>query len=867
MNNFFQITLRVLFFNLVFFTGVLTVSGQKDSTFYCNAFETERDYRIYLPVDYYDNPGKKYPVVYYFHGYGGRYKWDEYELTDDPDYPENGRVHPPYVMEWKKYSQTHDVIIVTWDGYEPLYETGEKGIREGIPYGWCEPYDYPRAHENKSQIKHRGWDFRMQFRELVAHIDSNYHTIADRDHRAITGLSMGGLMAFYVAGQSKDYVASMSAFCPADVTPYFGPKDYISVFHDLEFYRSLKGINVRLSYTDGDWLHAHDVRVKGIMEGSGFESFESHEAVFFDHWAADIDKQLDYHMEEFQKIHVRPDNWNHICSAYKSFDQWGYTFNVERVDPALTILERVSKNHMKIFSREFVPDGPVITTETIGVSTDTIYTPQGNYGIVVYNLTSGEFSEQNRSATSEGRLEFDLPGGGNIVGIHKGDYIPDLFVVNKNNSDYLYFEAGKQYSLDFSLVNVGNAEASGIKIKAFSRHPKITFSNDEVSIEGIGSKKALEVDSAFNFSFNGFKEENFMGNIQLQISIGNTVVDTQKIVFYATPESPYTENSDFIVLDGRFERNVPVYNQCNNSVRNVTLNGGKGNGNGIPEKGEEVLIYVKLAQGLSPNDKNAYHKTYLIGQYNDTRVSVKKLKYDEKDCQAGATSISSFIKIGDTVEEKDTIDLWLRVESLYNDRNPGVTVRRYPYEFHYDYRKVKMILSGEAPKYKIEKEIDGMGSISISPSDSLFDFGQEVTITALPDTGWSFSGWWGDFLGYTNPYILTIERNILAYASFTQIATSVNEEKGMFDISASPNPFTETTIIHYSLGNSGQTLLSIYDMQGKKIREFKNESERPGSFSVEWDGKDSFQKSCPPGIYFYSLLMSDNVIVKRMVKL
>ena len=30
-----------------------------------------RDLRIYLPPDYYDSESKRYPVLYYLHGYGG----------------------------------------------------------------------------------------------------------------------------------------------------------------------------------------------------------------------------------------------------------------------------------------------------------------------------------------------------------------------------------------------------------------------------------------------------------------------------------------------------------------------------------------------------------------------------------------------------------------------------------------------------------------------------------------------------------------------------------------------------------------------------------------------------------------------------
>lgn len=723
--------ISTIFLIVLFFLGMTTASAQKDASFYSNAFETERDYRIYLPSDYDIQSEKEYPVVYYFHGWGGRYKWDNYVLEDDPDHETNGRENPPFVMEWLDYSQNHDVIIVTWDGYEPNLHPGQY-TREGIKYGSCSPYDYPRAHESGGAIKHWGWDYKLYFRDLVAHIDSSYRTIADRDHRAITGLSMGGLTTLYVSGQNKDLVGSASAFCPADNIPNYGPKGYLSVFPVLEMYRSLKGLPVRITATDGDWLHANDIQMKRIFEGSGFKSFEFHEADFPDHWAADIDLQLDFHMEEFEKKHKRPVDWNHICPAFKIFDQWGYSFNIERSAPALTILEQVSKKHMKVYSREFIPDGPLVSDETIGVNTDMLYTPSCIHNFNVYNLTKNSFSSHQLSSTSDGRLNFNLPGGGNILGIQgEGmDSGPDLIVVNESNRDYSYFEANTPYNLDFTMVNVGFQDAHNISVKAFSDHPFIAFADDEISLPSVASATSVVLDSVFSFGFAGYSDENLAGNILLEISINDVVADTQKIVFFVTPVSPFVADDEMIILDGRTQSSVPVFDQGRDSVQYKNLSGGTGNGNGIPEMGEEILVYIKLEQGLSPNDKNTFHKTYLIGAYDKDYVNVEKLKYDEKVSQAGATSISSIISIADSIAS-DTTDLWFRVESLYNENK--AEARRSTYEFYYDYRKVRMAISRAAPKYTIESSVSRSGGISLSPPGGSYDYGQEVILEAIPD--------------------------------------------------------------------------------------------------------------------------------------
>jgi hypothetical protein len=660
---------------------------QKDSSFFSQAFDTQRWYRIYLPSDYDADPAKRYPVVYYFHGWGGRYKWDNYTMEDDPGYPGNGRREPPFVMEWRKYTESRDIIIVTWDGYEPNLHPG-KFHREGIDYGGCNPYDFPRAHEDP--IVHWGWDFRIHFRDLVAHIDSNYRSIADRDHRGVTGLSMGGLTAMYISGQNKDLVGSVSAFCPAANLPRYGPKGHLSVFPVNEMYRSLKGLPMRLTATDGDWLLANDLRMKRIFEGSGFDPFEFHLADFPDHWSADTELQLDFHMDQFGKEQEKPVDWNHICPAFKTFEQWGYRFRVERSIPALTILENVSRGHLEVLSREFIPDGPVVKDETVHIVTDSLYTPLSTYDLLIYNLAKNEFSARKVKASGEGKLSFSLPGGGNIAGIHGADIrpVPDLRVFDFLNRDYIYMEQGREHSLDLRLVNIGFGGVRQIEIRAFSEHPHINFTADEINVPDLESAGSMRMDPAFRFSFNGYDKEYLAGNIQLEIKINGVITDTQKIVFMATPESPYVDEDEVIVLDGRTVENVRVFNQQHNKREKISLTGGSGNGNGIPERGEEVLVYIRLEQGLAPKDKNSFHRTYLIGDEKDPYVTMSRLKYEIKKGQASATSILSYVSFSDDMPAGHEPDLWFRVESLYNDHDKP-EARRPTYEFDYDYRRVK----------------------------------------------------------------------------------------------------------------------------------------------------------------------------------
>ncbi len=681
MKSFFIKIMSLLL--LFFFSG--QIMGFEDHSFYSKEFNSQRFYRIYFPSSYSKNMNKHYPVIYYFHGWSGRYKWEAYGISHNPYYKGKARKHPPFIAEWEDYVKNHDAIIVTWDGYEPKYQTG-KYERDGIKFGSCQPYDYLRAHNVNRNI--RGLDYRKYFVELIEHIDSTYRTIPDRNHRAVTGLSMGGLMANYIAGQSKDYINSMSSFCPADNYPLFGIKGQQVVFPILEMYRSLKGIAVRLTMTDGDWLKYNDLAMNQLWSAADLTHYEFHVAHFRDHYAADTEEQLDFHMKHFTDNAAIPQRWNYVSPGYPSFTVFGYDVDVKRDKPALTLFEKMSKGKIKIYARTFLPEGPIVQKESIKIKTDLPYHP---YTITAYNISNNKFSNPLAEKVDENRLGFNLNGGGYIVGINGGELgdAPQIAIVDKYNRDRQYFEVEKENELEINIVNVGNKTAENMEITATSLHPFISFLQNKIFIKNLKAEKSVDKASKIRFKFSKYYEEISMGDIILEIKVNGVVADTQKVIFYETPKTSYVNANDVIILDGRTVKNVPIFHQERDAVQLDSLSGGIGNGNGILEKGEDALIFVRIAKGISCRDTNSFHKTLLINPYTDKFVKVSKLKYDEKIYQAGATSVSSIISVTNSLPQSHKFDFWFKIESLYNDKNDPTAISPV-YAFRYDYRRVKL---------------------------------------------------------------------------------------------------------------------------------------------------------------------------------
>ncbi|MBN2460735.1 MAG: T9SS type A sorting domain-containing protein [Candidatus Cloacimonetes bacterium] len=80
-----------------------------------------------------------------------------------------------------------------------------------------------------------------------------------------------------------------------------------------------------------------------------------------------------------------------------------------------------------------------------------------------------------------------------------------------------------------------------------------------------------------------------------------------------------------------------------------------------------------------------------------------------------------------------------------------------------------------------------------------------------------------------------------------------------------PNPFNPSTMICYTLKNSGQVKLEIYNLKGYKIRDLTDEYKEAGEHAIIWDGKDNRQQEVTSGIYLYQLRTGRFTSTKKMI--
>tara|TARA_B110000008_G_scaffold142612_2_gene144267 strand:- start:1226 stop:10687 length:9462 start_codon:yes stop_codon:yes gene_type:complete len=80
-----------------------------------------------------------------------------------------------------------------------------------------------------------------------------------------------------------------------------------------------------------------------------------------------------------------------------------------------------------------------------------------------------------------------------------------------------------------------------------------------------------------------------------------------------------------------------------------------------------------------------------------------------------------------------------------------------------------------------------------------------------------------------------------------------------------PNPFNPSTTIPFTISSPGLAAVTIYDVNGRQIKQIVNENFKPGFYSRVWDGKNSNGIPVSSGVYYYGLRTKTFNSFKKMI--
>jgi gamma-glutamylcyclotransferase (GGCT)/AIG2-like uncharacterized protein YtfP len=80
-----------------------------------------------------------------------------------------------------------------------------------------------------------------------------------------------------------------------------------------------------------------------------------------------------------------------------------------------------------------------------------------------------------------------------------------------------------------------------------------------------------------------------------------------------------------------------------------------------------------------------------------------------------------------------------------------------------------------------------------------------------------------------------------------------------------PNPFTESTFIEYQVKTPGAIEVSIFNVEGKLVKEWNYFEQSTDKNRLEWDCKNDLGHEITSGIYFYRLRTENFSDIKSLV--
>ncbi|MCW5978862.1 MAG: hypothetical protein KIT09_12330 [Bryobacteraceae bacterium] len=545
----------------------------------------------------YETSGKRYPVIYYFHGHSDRYTLERYDDGRDT------------IPKMAAFVASHDVVVVAVDGYVAEHYTGFYG---GSPW----------------DIRADGgdYDFGLVFQELVAHVDATYRTLTGRRHRALSGLSMGGFMSLYLSARYPGLIGSASSFNPGPEF-YVGDKGARSLWRAKDHVSNHNHTMVRLIRASGDYISQYHEETRDAYARAHAVDFEYRRDEYHRHWATSITETFDFHMRAFAKpaLDNVPEFFSH-ADAYRNFEAWGYRVDVRRSSPAIVYLEDVSQGGMRISTRRWAPDGLSLPDASITVTTPPLYRPGARYAMTEHDLASGRTSRRDLAASDDGRLTVTVDGAGrqlSFAGPGTGAEPPVLLPLT--SSDRLRLRPNLEQALPVKIYNPRGTPMEEVAASIESEYPTVEIVSGSAKIPRIEPGAFADLASRLKVRFTAGAGHFAPARLKLTLTFDGWHQVSRDIDVLVIPEI-VAAPAALEILDGRTVT-LPVFRQKGNqggggSIRR-TLTEGKGNGNGVLEPGEEATIWIKMPQGMDPFDKNnwyrakVYPETPLITEIGD----------------------------------------------------------------------------------------------------------------------------------------------------------------------------------------------------------------------------------------------------------
>ena len=204
---------------------------------------------VYTPAGY-EESKQKYPVLYLLHGAGG----------DENAWMELGRASQ-IIDNLIAQGKCQPMIVVMPNG---------NGAQQAMPG------EYPDAMYKPSFMNNRTMDGAIEAAfvdDVVGFVDSHYRTKKDRDHRAVAGLSMGGLHSLWISANNPGVFGYVGLFSAA-IFRANAKGDHAGIYQDMKAKLARQFAfhpDYYISIGNADFLYNDNVEFRKILDAAGYE--------------------------------------------------------------------------------------------------------------------------------------------------------------------------------------------------------------------------------------------------------------------------------------------------------------------------------------------------------------------------------------------------------------------------------------------------------------------------------------------------------------------------------------------------------------------------------------------------------------------
>ena len=328
------------------------------------------------------------------------------------------------------------------------------------------------------------------------------------------------------------------------------------------------------------------------------------------HSTCGMGEMFEFIMKTFENPPAKPARWDHI-DVYPEFSVWDYDISSDRDVPGFTILENVDKRGFRCSVREHLPDGELMSFVSLSLTTPPAYEKNTLYTLNDVDIKTYKAKSYALKSDDSGRLMIFINGSSHEIGINKTGDEANICMASLSYGNKGLAMLNSDVNVKIKLLNKGLAKGEGIKATLSVTGNSASVIKAEADFGTIGINETGESNTSFTFRVqsDSIEIEKFM--LTIKDKNNNEWSDFFEVpLFKDLPKLKEIE-----IADGK---TVIVATQ---GVDSETVVLGSGNGDGIANPGESIVLLVK--------DLNKLWRTNLV--FSDKYVNPHGINIRKSD--------------------------------------------------------------------------------------------------------------------------------------------------------------------------------------------------------------------------------------------